>query len=102
MQALRARLIEMRAKAAWTEAALDAIGRSADQRIGAGAIGGRHNDQAGARRSGKLAEIGWRHGGHIDRDQQNRRRPHFHGPQTRRVGGSAVADLLVFFKDQRA
>ncbi len=47
-QALGERLIQMRAKTAGTKAALDAIGRRAHQRIGAGAIGGRNNDQAGA------------------------------------------------------
>ncbi len=42
------RLIQMRAKTARAKAALDAIGRRAHQRIGAGAIGGGNNDQGRA------------------------------------------------------
>src|ERR1035438_9770719 len=42
VEALRERLIEMRAEAAGTKTALDAVRRRAHQRVCAGAIGGRH------------------------------------------------------------
>jgi len=102
VQALRERLIEMRAKTSRTKAALDAIGRGAHQRVGACAIGGRNDNQAAARRRCEAAEILWRYGRNIDRDQQHRRSAHFHRAQTRGVGGNTVADLLIFFKDQHA
>ena len=56
----------------------------------------------GRARTGKLAKIGRRRGGDIDGDQQRGRSAHFHGAQTRCVGGDAVAHLFLLFKDHRA